>query len=189
MNAAEFVDFIKENFEYKLLKAKKNDSYVLAYGASDVIWIVENGVIIPQRNNKDGTLLGTGIYNDGMILGITALNGENGIITCRALKDSTVMCVPTSDVISLMKSNPDVNEYIVGFLCNRFRFMMNLMEMNALHAVSERVQFFDDLLLSFNDPSLRNIEDKIISEFLGIHPASVSRARSEIYKKEKQKLL
>ena len=178
---------LKNSLNVKKLNLKRNTNFVVPFGPDDVIWGIDEGIILTERNNNNGTLLGTGIYSRGMLLGITALNGDEGIITCRAIKHSTLIRFKTNDVVDLLKSKPELMMQMIKFLAGRFRFMMNYLEMNSLHNTDERIEYFENMLSKFDDRELLNISDAIIAEYLGMHPISVSRARKQILEKRKQK--
>lgn len=178
---------MKSSLPIKKLVLKRNASFILTFGYDDVIWGVEDGVILAEKNNNNGTLLGTGIYSRGMLLGVTSLNGDEGIITCRAIKKTTLIRFKTTDVIKLLKKKPELMMDMIKFLAGRFRFMMDYLEINSLHNTDERIEYFENMLSKFGDPELMNISDTVIAEYLGMHPISVSRARKQILEKNKAK--
>lgn len=184
MTDSEFVKRLDTALEGRTLKLVKNIFYVLSYGKDDVLWVVTDGVMITERNNSDGTQIGSGIYGPSMIIGITALNGESGIVTCKPLKDTKVVGYSTKELLKLMNEDGEVMMHIVKFLCGRFRFMMNSLEMNSLRSVPERIKYFETLVKAFNDDELLGFGDNTVAEYLGIHPASISRARKQIYNKD-----
>ena len=187
MNNQQFIDILSTKLEGRLLKLTKHMFYVLAYGADDVIWLITDGVVLAERNNADGTQIGCGIYGPGMLAGITALNGESGVFTCKPLKDTTVQAYRTKELIDLMQSDSELMMYIIQFLCGRFRFMMNSLEMNSLRSVPERIEYFERMLLLYDDPNLLDYGDNVVAEYLGIHPASISRARRKMHQEDKEK--
>ena len=65
--------------------------------------------------------------------------------------------------------------------------MMNSLEMNSLRSVPERIEYFERMLLLYDDPDLLDYGDNVIAEYLGIHPASISRARRKMYQEDKEK--
>lgn len=184
MTNLEFVKRLEKECGGNVLKLTKHIFYVLSYGASDRLWLVIDGVIITERNNSDGTQIGCGVYGPGMLVGITALNNESGVITCKPLKDTTVMGIRTKDLLQLMREDHEISMYVVQFLCNRFRFMMNSLEMNSVRSVQERISYFEKMIQSFDDPELFDFGDNVVAEYLGIHPASISRARKQMYIQE-----
>lgn len=186
MDELALFEILKNSLPIKKLNIKCNANFVVPFGPEDVIWGIDEGIIITEKNNNDGTLLGTGIYSKGMLLGVTAFNGDEGIITCRAIKQSTLIRFKTNDVLNLLKSKPELMMQMIKFLAGRFRFMMNYLEMNSLHNTDERIEYFENMLSKFDDPELMNISDTVIAEYLGMHPISVSRARKQILEKRKK---
>jgi len=184
MDNKEFMAVLEQKLKGRKLKLDTNNYYVLAHGADDVIWLIKDGIIITERNNSDGTKIGCGVYAPGMLAGITALNGESGVITCKPLKDTVVIGYRTKAFVELMESDIEITRYIIRFLCGRFRFIMNSLEMNSIRSVGERIEFFENTLRSFNDPDIFSFGDSTIAEYLGIHPASISRARRQTYKND-----
>lgn len=178
---------LKNTLPVKTVTLKRNSTFVLTYGPEDVLWGIDEGVIITEKNNSNGSLLGTGIYSKGMFIGVTAFNNDEGIITCRAIKRSTLTRFKTKEVVELLKRRPDLMLLMLKFLADRFRFFVNFLEMNSLHSTDERVEYFEKMLSQFNDTDILNISDTIIAEYLGMHPISVSRARKHILEKRKMK--
>lgn len=181
MTDTEFIERLNKKLESRVLKLVKNVCYVLSYGPNDVLWLVQDGVLITERNNSDGTLIGTGVYGPGMIVGVTALNDESGMITCKPMKDTYIAGYKTKELLELMKEDQEITMYLVRFLCGRFRFMMNSLEMNSVRSVQERIEFFEKLIKDHDDGELVSFNDSVVAEYLGIHPVSISRARKQMY--------
>ena len=187
MTDSEFTKYLGDKLDGKILKQNKNVCYVLSFGADDAMWLLQRGVIITEHNNSDGTQIGTGVYGPGMMIGVTAVNGESGIVNCKPLKDAVVVGYRTKDILKLMNENQEITMYLLKFMCGRFRFLMRSLEMNSLRSISERIHFFEKLIKDFGDEELMDFSDNVIAEYLGIHPASISRARKQEYSGKQQK--
>ena len=184
MQPEEFQRRLDARLKDKKIVFKAHQRYVLSYGADSLIWYVKEGVILPERNNADGSVIGTGIYGPGSLMGITAFNGDDGFISCIPLKDSVVIGYRWKELNQLILQDTEAHYYITKCLAKRFRLLMNMLELNCMHEVSARIKGFEALLSEFNDPEILNISDAIVAEFIGVHPSSVSRARSKEYRSE-----
>lgn len=180
MTAEDFLRLLRDRLDGKTLRMKEKREYVLYYGR-DEIWVVANGVFISERNNDDGTQIGSGIYTKGSILGLNALQGNRGMVSCIALMESTVIGYRTSELLSLMRENFDVHMYITSYSIQRMMFLMKSLEMNSLRTVEEKIDYFDELLNRCCQPYPPNISDSTRAQFLGVNPTSISRARSKKY--------
>lgn len=184
MESQEFIASLKRSLKSKVLSLNKNMVYLIPFSSSDTIWLIEEGRLITERIDKDGNLIGTGVYKGGMLLGVYALIGGENVVTVKPLKKSRLLGFKTQELIQLLRKDQDLLFYVMSFLCERFRFMMNSLEMASLRNVEDRVTFFEDVLAEFNDPELFDISDAAIAEYLGIHPVSVCRARRKKGKKK-----
>jgi hypothetical protein len=137
------------------------------------MWVVEQGVIISERNSNGGSLIGTGIYSKGMIIGISGLNDINGIVMCKPLQNAVLLGYCQKDVLDLLSTNGDAAIFLLQFACARFYFLLHSLELNSLHDIDERIDELENILSGLK----QNVPDTVLAEYLGIHPASIGRAR------------
>ena len=184
MKPEEFKKKLDASIRGVILKLKKHQRYMISFGGDGMIWYIQEGIVLAEKVNADGTFLGTGLCKPGELLGVTSYNKDNGIISCIPLKESTLVGYNFNSFRDLIRKDCDAHDYVTEYLARRFRFMMNMLELNSLHEVSARIKYFEGMLMKLNDPEIMNINDTIVAEFIGAHPSSVSRARSKEYRSD-----
>jgi hypothetical protein len=169
----EFAALLKSKLSYKRVDCIKHTVYAIPYGFYDCMWVVDQGVIISERNSSEGSLIGTGIYSKDMIIGISGLNDINGIVMCRPLQNTVLLGYCPKDVLDLLSANVDAAISILHFACARFYFLLHSLELNSLHNIDERIDELENILNGLK----QSVPDTVMAEYFGIHPASIGRAR------------
>ena len=182
MDIHELTEKFKSTLSYKCVSCTPNTVYAIPYGYDSYMWVVDEGILINERNSRDGALIGTGIYASDMILGISSLDNKSGMIMCRPLQHSVLLQYSTKDIMNLLSMDVEATNCVLRFACSRFYFMLHTLEFNTLHSVDERVGELEKILSSVN----QNVPDTVLAEYLGICPASIGRARKNRMLKSKK---
>lgn len=185
MNNFEFADLLKKNLRSRTMVCKKGSTYALEYGSEGMIWMVESGVLITVQNEESGKEIGTGVYTDGMMLGIVSFTGIDRCVICKMITDVVLRSYRTAEVAELLKSDPDAAYYAFQFACTRFKYVMDNLRINALDSVADRIEKFESIL--GGNEQLKNVvlPDNVIATYLGIHPSSMCRARKKAQSQNK----
>ncbi len=179
MDKFEFADFLNKNLKSRTLMCKKGDTYALNYVAAGMVWMVESGIIITEQYSDDGREIGTGIYSDGMLLGISSIVDDSRCVMCRIVKDTVLIGYQTKEFCKLLEENSEACFYALKFACSRYKFAIDTVRLNALDNINTKIEKFNNMLSS--NENLKNIDlpDNVIAGYLGIHPSSISRAKKK----------
>lgn len=186
MEKFDFARFLSDNLKSRTLNCKQGSTYALEYGSAGMVWMVKSGVLITVQNEESGKEIGTGVYNEGMLLGIVSFTGIDRCVICKMITDVELCGYQAKDVEALLKSNPEACYYAFQFACTRFKYVMDNLRINALDSITERIEKFENMLSSTEELKSVVLPDNVIATYLGIHPSSMSRARKKNPGKNKQ---
>ena len=182
MTNIQFLNKLIDKVTFKKVLINKHRQCYLSYGPDEYIWYINKGILLSERNTVDGIRIGTGIYSKGMILGLKSFYGDSNIINCVALTDSECYGFKTKEVVSVLYDDVDMMYHTLQLACQRFDFALNVVEIQSMKTVVERIDFLEKKLRDIANGEFLEISDNIIAEFLGVHPVSVSRARKQKFK-------
>jgi CRP-like cAMP-binding protein len=180
-----FAEYLKTNFPFKTIKCKRNTLCALAFGSDSYIWLVDQGFFLSFLISDEGILLGTGIFKTGDIIGLTSFNGDNRILMIRSILEGQLLGYQTEKVLSYLRTDNDALSNLLKYASGRLRLLMNQLETDMLESPENRIVTFERNLAELSADKPITINDNVLASYLGMHPASVSRARKRMLLKKR----
>lgn len=145
----------------------------------DAIYMMEWGSIEISVMAANGKKLALNIMRQGDVFGeIAVLDGGARTATATVLEPATLLRITRANVISLMEVYPEVAADLVAMLCNRLRWVSQLVEDLGLLGIQERLAsrlMILDRRFSDQHGNLP-LSQSELAEFMGATRESINKA-------------
>ena len=180
MNNEEFVNKLLSLLPSQTNELKKKKFHSLAFGMDKYVWIVTEGLLMSVRSAEDGRFKGTGLYGPNSILGVSGFYNETKDVTCFALSQTTLKCIPTRLMDELLMKDPVLCHAMLINISKRFIKVMDELEACTLLPLEDQIASFENTLRQMDLPDDLTVSETCIAMAIGAHPVSISRARKRL---------
>ncbi|MDO4622612.1 MAG: Crp/Fnr family transcriptional regulator [Eubacteriales bacterium] len=154
----------------------------------DSVYLLLDGFVVLDRESDSHGIKSIFLLGKGDLLNEVILDSNTASVTCRALSDCTVLCIPKTVLLHLMEQDWQLNQYILHSMTKKIRKLYRLLESTTRtttlrHQIASRIwKFANDhgeqtenfLVIPFD------MRITLIADFVGSNRETVSRIIKEM---------